>query len=70
MSQPGSVGAAADRGADPEDLVEFLSGQWPIAHGHGAQHFPIEFDLVERNAVGDAKIEMLAHRAHLHRQAD
>ncbi len=75
MSQPGagrtrSVGVAGYRRPDPQDLIEFLVGQRPLADGHGTEHFGIQFDLIQRNAVGDAKVEMLAHRAHLHRQAD
>ena len=51
----------------PQHRVEFRVGQRTVADRHGAENLGVELDLVERNAIGDAKIELLAHRAHLHR---
>ena len=56
-----------DHGVDPQHRVEFRVGQRTVADRHGAENLGVELDLIERNAIGDAKIELLAHRAHLHR---
>ena len=56
-----------DHRVDPQHRVELRVGQRTVADRHGAQNLGVELDLVERDAIGDAKIELLAHRAHLHR---
>ncbi len=48
-----------------EHYVDLRDGQRTLRRGHRAQHLGIEFDLVQRNAVVDAQIEVLAHRVHL-----
>jgi len=56
--------------ADTEDLVQLLRGKRAVAYCYSAEDLRVQLDLVERDPVGDAKIEMLAHRAHLHCRAD
>jgi hypothetical protein len=56
--------------ADTEDLVQLLCGKPAVAYRYSAENLRVQLDLVERNPVGDAKIEMLAHRAHLHCRPD
>ena len=65
LSQPCSVDR--DHRVDPQHRVELRVGQRAVADRHGAQNLGVELDLVERDAIGDAKVELLAHRAHLHR---
>src|SRR5713226_7972929 len=66
----GSAGHPRYR-ANPKYRVQLLRSERPVGHRYRAEHLRVELDLIERNTVGDAKIEMLAHRAHLHHcQAD
>src|ERR1035437_7707507 len=55
---------------NPQNHIQLFRGEWPVTHRHRAEHFRIERDLVECDAIWDAKIEILPHRAHLHRPAD
>jgi len=57
-------------GPDAQHRVEFRVGQPPVAYRHRTENLGVELDFIECHAIGDAKIESLAHRAHLHRQAD
>gem|GEM_PF-6574537 len=57
-------------GLDTQHSVEFCVGQRLFPHRHRTENLGVELNFIERNAIGDAKIESLAHRAHLHRQAD
>jgi hypothetical protein len=66
VGRPGGAG----HGTDAEDLVQLLRGKRAVAYCYSAEDLRVQLDLVERDPVGDAKIEMLAHRAHLHCQAD
>ncbi len=67
-SVAGPGGAAAR--ADTENLVQLLGGKRAITHCNRTEDLRVQLDLIERDPIGDAKIEMLAHRAHLHCQAD
>ncbi len=56
-------------GPEPEHNVKFALSKRPVTHCHRAKNLAVQLDLIKCNAIGDAKIEALAHRAHLHRQA-
>ena len=71
VSQHSSAGA--DRSpcyrADPEDLIEFLRGERPVGRGHRAQYLGVQLDLIQRDSVVNAQVQVLSQRAHLHCRA-
>ncbi len=46
---------------NPQNRVQLIRGERLIAYRHRAEHLRVELDLIERDTVGDAKIEMLPH---------
>jgi hypothetical protein len=47
---------------EPENRIEFIVGQRPVDRGDRAQHVGIKVDLVERDGVVKAIIEVVSHR--------
>jgi hypothetical protein len=52
---------------ESENRVQFIVGQTPVACGDRAQHVGIEGDLVERDGVVKAVVEVISHALHLRR---
>ena len=57
-------------GAYAEYLVEFFRRERPVTSGDRTENLGVQVYLAERYIVGDTKVELSAHRAHLHRRAD
>jgi len=48
---------------EPENRVEFVVRQRPVGRCHRAEHVGVEVDLVERDEVMEAIIEIVSHRS-------
>src|ERR1700733_16039750 len=60
------VGRTDVRGrAQPEHPVELLVGQRLVTGRHGTQHLGVQLDLIQRDPVVNAEINLLGHRVHL-----
>jgi hypothetical protein len=57
----------AGRGTQPENLVQLFCRERPVTCGDGGENLGIQVYLVKRHVVGDTKIELSSHRAHLRR---
>jgi hypothetical protein len=47
---------------EPENRVELVVGQRPVGRGHRTQHVGVEVDLVQRDGIVEAIVEIVSHR--------
>jgi hypothetical protein len=47
---------------EPENGVEFVVGQRPVGHRHRAQHVGDQVDLVKRDGIMEAIVDVVSHR--------